>query len=146
LTGRKVGILFADGSSRTQVLDVKAAVEATGATAVLVAQRLYGTIPDEGDLFADAQLAGTPSVMFDAIAIVLESEAAAVLSLDAAAVQFVMDAYGHLKAIGHTAGALPLLDRAGVVHDTGVVKLGDAFIEAAGQRFYEREVLVRLLS
>ena len=32
---------------------------------------------------------------------------------EAAAVQFVMDAFGHLKAIGHSAAAKPLLDKAG---------------------------------
>jgi catalase len=146
LIGRKVGILFANGSSRSTVVKLKSDVEAAGATAVLVAQRLRGTIPDKGELVADAQLAGTPSVMFDAIALVLESEAAEALAQDAAAVQFVMDAYGHLKAIGCTPGAQPLLDRAGVVSDAGIVDLDSGFADAASKRFYEREPSVRLLA
>jgi catalase len=39
---------------------------------------------------------------------------------EAAAVQFVMDAFGHLKAIGHTPEAKPLLDKAGIEPDAGV--------------------------
>jgi catalase len=145
LIGRKVGILFAEGSSRSDVLDTKAAVEAAGATAVLVAQRLHGVTSDN-DLVADAQLAGTPSVMFDAIALILEDDAAKALCNDSAAVQFVMDAFGHLKVIGFTAGAQPLLDRAGVVPDAGVVSIGGEFISRAGSRIYDREPSVRLLA
>lgn len=63
-----------------------------------------------------------------------------------AAVQFVMDAYSHLKAIGHTAGAAALLDKAGVVADDGVMELGPGFIEAAACRFYDREPKVRTLA
>ena len=62
-----------------------------------------------------------------------------------AAVQFVLDAYGHLKAIGHTDDAKPLLDKAGVTPDKGVVGLGAPFIAAAKKRFFEREPSVRIL-
>jgi catalase len=56
-------------------------------------------------LAADGQLAGTPSVTVDAIALVLALAAAEMLAKDGAAVQFVMDAFGHLKAFGATDGA-----------------------------------------
>ena len=48
---------------------------------------------------ADGQLAGTPSVVFDAIAVVLSDAGAAALGKEAAAIDFVRDAFGHLKAI-----------------------------------------------
>jgi hypothetical protein len=51
------------------------------------------------------QLAGTPSVLFDAVAIVLSDEGAKELSLESAAVDFVRDAFGHLKAIAADQGA-----------------------------------------
>ena len=63
-----------------------------------------------------------------------------------AAVQFAMDAFGHLKAIGASAAAKPLLNKAGVDPDEGVTDLGDAFIKAAAQRFYDREPNVRDLA
>ena len=63
-----------------------------------------------------------------------------------AAVQFVMDAFGHLKAIGATDAAKPLLDKAGVEADEGVTALGAEFLAAAGKRFFDREPKVRTLA
>jgi catalase len=57
-----------------------------------------------------------------------------------------MDAFGHLKAIGASEAAKPLLDRAGVKHDEGVTGLGKDFVEAARQRFWDREPNVRTLA
>jgi catalase len=139
LTGRKVGILFTDGSSSTTIAKLAADVRAAGATPVLIAPRLLhiGTKPKAMD--ADGQLAGTPSVTCDAIAIVVNEQGAAALAADAGAVQFVADAYAHLKAIGHTPQAQLLLDRAHVAPGDGVGDLGPDFIDAAGRRHYLRE-------
>ena len=60
--------------------------------------------------------------------------------------QFVMDAFGHLKAIGATAGAKPLLDKAGVVADAGVTGVDKSFVSAAKKRFWDREPSVRVLA
>ena len=68
------------------------------------------------------------------------------MAKDGAAVQFVMDAFGHLKAIGSTKAAQPLLDKAGIVPDDGVTDLGAAFVKAAALRFYDREPKVRVLA
>ena len=65
---------------------------------------------------------------------------------EGAAIQFVMDAFGHLKAIGHSDAAQPLLDKAGVVPDEGVTDLSSAFVEAAAKRFFAREPSVRTLA
>ena len=76
---------------------------------------------------------------------VLSDTACAKLVKEGAAVQWVMDAFGHLKAIGHNAAAKPLLDKAGVEPDDGVVPL-DAFVEAAKHRYWDRESQVRTLA
>ncbi len=146
LQGRKVGILFTDGSPRTQVDRVAESVRAAGGTPLLIAPliRSIATTPSPSD--ADAQLAGTPSVTCDAIAIVLNEAGAAALCEDAAAVAFVADAFAHLKAIGHTPAATRLLERANVRVDAGVTGLGKAFVSAAGRRFFEREPSVRNLA
>jgi catalase len=65
---------------------------------------------------------------------------------EAAAVQFVMDAFGHLKAIGASKAAKPLLDKAGVVPDEGVTGLNKDFVEAARMRFWDREPSLRKLA
>ncbi|RZM11839.1 MAG: catalase HPII, partial [Sphingomonas sp.] len=94
---------------------------------------------------ADAQLFGQPSVTVDACAVVLSAEATAKLVKEGAAVQWVMDGFGHLKAIGANAEAKPLLDKAGVEADEGVTDL-DGFVEAAKKRYWDREPNVRTLA
>jgi len=54
-------------------------------------------------------------------------------------VQFVMDAVGHLRAIGTTDVVKPLLDKTGVEPDDCVTGLSDDFIAAAKKCFYARE-------
>jgi catalase len=112
-----------------------------GATPVLIAPRLLGIASVSDGLDAQGQLAGTPSVNCDAVALVLIPEAAAQLCNNPSAVQFVSDAYAHLKAIGHSPGAQPLLDRAGVAPGEGITDLGEDFLEAASVRHYQREAL-----
>jgi len=147
LKGRKVGILIADGSDGAVVAKLKKAIEAEGAKAMVIAPKVGGVKMADGSILpADAQLAGAPSALVDAIAVVLSAEGCATLLKEAAAIQFVMDAFGHLKAIGASDEAKPLLDKAGVVPDEGVTDLGKAFIPAAGKRYWAREPNVRMLA
>jgi catalase len=145
LTGRKVGILFSDGSDKGEIQRVKEALNQAGATVMLIAPKVGGIPVKPGKLKADGQLAGTPSVLVDAIALILTDDAANSMCKDAAAIQFVMDAFGHLKAIGHNSGAKALMDKAGIVPDDGVTDLSSAFVKAAAKRFYARERNVRNL-
>jgi catalase len=147
LKGRSVGILIADGSDAKLLDSVVAAVEAEGGRPVRVAPKVGGAKLSNGKIRkADGQLAGSPSVLFDSVAILLSEEGCAALLGEGAAVQFVMDAFGHLKGIGATAEAQPLLDKAGVVPDAGVTDLGDGFIAAAKTRHWDREPKVRTLA
>ncbi len=145
MTGRKVAILFDEGSDKAAIETLKAAVEAAGGTVFTVAPKVGGLKLNGGTMKADGQLAGSPSVLFDAVALVLSAEAAAKLAKDGAAVGFVMDAFGHVKTIGHDAGAKALLDKAGVEPDAGVVSL-DQFATVAPKRHWDREPKVRMLA
>jgi len=145
LDGRKVGVLIADGSYAAQLSAVEAAIKAAGAKVFVIAPKIGGAKLSDGKTRkADGQLAGSPSVLFDAVALVLDEAAAVKLTTEACAVQFVMDAFGHLKAIGASEGARPLMDKAGVEPDEGVTDLGKAFIAAAKLRFFDREPKVRM--
>ena len=147
LEGRKVGVLVADGSDAAEVNGLVKAVTKAGGKPMIIAPKIGGAKLSDGSLLpADGQLAGTPSVMVDAIAVVLSEAGCAALLKEAAAVQFVMDAFGHLKAIGHSEAAKPLLDKAGVEPDDGVTDLGADFIAAGGKRFWDREPGVRTLA
>jgi catalase len=146
LEGRKVGILFDEGSSKAEIERVRDAVVAAGGAAMLIAPKVGGIKVQGGTLKAQGQLAGTPSVLFDAVALVLTKDAATRLAEEGAAVDFVRDAFGHLKAIGCSRDCEPLLRKAGIAEDEGVTDLGKAFVGAAGRRFFEREPKVRTLA
>lgn len=148
LEGRTVAILIADGSDAKTLATLKSAIEGAQAKAVIVAPKVGGAKLSDGKMQkADGQLAGTPSQLFDAVAVLLSDEGAAMLTKEAAAVQWVMDAFGHLKAIGASDEAKPLLDKAGVEPDAGVTGVdGKAFVKAAATRYYEREATLRTLA
>ena len=147
LQGRTVGALITEGSDGAVIKQLREAVTQAGGILKLVAPKVGAVkLKDGSEIKADGQLAGTPSIVFDAVALVLSSEGTKSLLKEAAAVQFVMDAFGHLKAIGHTREAQPLLDKAGVEPDAGVVSLQEGFVQAATQRFFEREPKVRMLA
>ncbi|MFC3058734.1 catalase [Paenirhodobacter populi] len=145
LAGRKIGILFAEGSDKAEIDALVKAVTDAGGTPFTVAPKVGGIKLNGGEMKADGQLAGSPSVIFDAVALVLTEEAAKKLAKDGAAVGFVLDAFGHLKAIGHTAGARPLLDRTGIQPDDGVTDLAH-LPDAAMRRYWAREPSVRDLA
>ncbi len=122
-----------------------------GAQLKVIAPKVAGAKGHGGDVIhADFQLAGSPSVLFDVIVLALSKEGAAMLSKESAAVAFVHDAFAHLKVIGHTAEAQPLLDKAGVVADAGVLAIdghgAKAFLSAATKgRVWGREPTVRTI-
>jgi catalase len=149
LQGRVVGILVNDGSDAAAVAKLRKAAEAAGATVKIVAPKVGGAKLADGTLLvADGQLAGTPSINFDAVAVVLSADGAAALIKEAAAIDFVRDAFGHLKAIALDDGARALFAKAGLEADAGVVKASEAegFVKLAMTRQFAREAGVRTLA
>jgi catalase len=149
LEGRVVGILIADGSNASSIKAVQKAAKDAGATVKIVAPKVGGARLSDGSMaVADGQLAGTPSVVFDAVAVILSDRGAKALASESAAVDFVRDAFGHLKAIAVDAGGATLLQVAGVEPDAGVVDIKDrkGFIAAAMKRQWKREASVRTLA
>ena len=149
LEGRVLAILIADGSDGAAIQTmIKAATDA-GAAVKIVAPKVGGAkLADGSMLAADGQLAGSPSVLFDAVAILLSDAGAKILSKESAAIDFVRDAFGHLKAIAFDPGGNMLLKVADIGRDAGVVNADDtdAFIKAAKTRQWDREKGVRTLA
>jgi len=149
LQGRAIGILIADGSDGDLIKNIKRAAIEAGATVKIIAPKVGGAKLAGGSMMsADGQLAGMPSVLFDAVAVILSEGGAKALSLESAAVDFVRDAFGHLKAIAADEGAKSLLKAANIGKDGGVVSAneGNAFITAAKTRQWNREKSVRVLA
>ena len=144
--GRKLGVLVGPGSDAGLIDALRQAFEAEGATVELVAPRLGGVeAAGGGAIAANHIIDGGPSVLFDAVAIVLAEDAAAELAGKPTARAFAADAFAHAKFMGVTPGAQALLGAAGVQPDGGVVALEGAkacaaFVERCrALRFWERE-------
>ncbi|HEX7817058.1 catalase [Dyella sp.] len=141
LEGRCIGILAAEGSDAEMIDSIRKTCKSEGAMVKLVSPRRGGIKLSDGKVVeADGQLAGTPSVVFDAVAIVLSADAAKVLTGNPDAQDFVHDAFRHLKAIGVDKGGAVLLQHMNIESDPGVVMLSNlkTFIRAAKTRQWER--------
>lgn len=148
LLGRSVGILIADGSDVVAINAIRNAVYDADSSVKIIAPKIGNAkLSDDSLIKVDGQLAGTPSVLFDAVAIILSAEGAKALSKEAAAVDFVRDAFGHLKAIAYDEGGRLLLTLANVSDDAGVVGVSsvDKFIAASMTRQWDREKNIRTL-
>jgi catalase len=145
MQGRKVAILFDEGSDLSSIQSIKGAVEKAGGSVFLVAPKIGPLKVKGGSLKADGQLAGSPSVLFDAVVSILMPPNAERLAKDGAAKQWFSDAYGHCKTIGHCKGTQVILDACGIERDDGVVPL-DQFAAVAPARHWDREPKVRMLA
>ena len=152
IKGRTLGILITDGADAKLLAALRKAVKAEGAAMQIVAPMIGGaTLSDGKRVAADHALAGGPSVLFDAVALLPSDDGAEKLASEATAIDWLRDAFGHLKAIGHVPAADVLFDRAGIGTDAdeGTVSLAEsggikAFIAAAKKhRIWEREPALR---
>jgi len=151
--GRKVGVLVSPGADASLLKKLRTAIEKEGATVEVIAPKVGGVEAADGTMMAAKHMIdGGPSVLFDAVALVLSEEGAERLTGEAAARDFVADAFAHCKFIAFTPGAAPLLRKAGVDPDAdeGLIGLGDAkaiagFIQSCRKlRLWSRETAVKL--
>jgi catalase len=149
LEGRMIGCLIEDGTDTATVLALESAVLKQKADFKIVAPKVGGATGADGKLIeADFQLAGGASVLFDHVFLALSEEGATALAAEAAAVAWVHDAFQHLKVIGATPDARPLLDKAGVLMDEGIIVGADldAYLAAAAKgKVWQREPKVRTI-
>jgi len=116
--GRKLGILLSDGADANLLKVLIDQVDAEGAVFEIIAPKIGGvTLSDGTRAAAKHKIDGGPSVLFDAVAIIVSAEGAALLSLDAAAKDFVTDAFTHCKFIGISAEAEAIFAKAGIAGD-----------------------------
>ena len=148
LKGRKIGALVTDGADGDRVEALRDALEKEGAELAIVAPKIGGVQPKSGKhLAADMALSGAPSVLFDAVAIFGSEEGIKPLLKNSAAIDWIRDAFGHLKVIGYAPAARPLFGKAGIADDLdeGVIEFSAAasierYVAAAKrQRIWERE-------
>lgn len=131
--GRRLGILVADGSDAETVKALQDAMQEVGAQPMIVAPKVGGaTLSDGSVLEADEKVDGGPSVLFDAVALVLSEEGADMLAAMPPARDFVTDAFAHGKFIGYTGGAMALFEAVSLTSklDDGCFPLDDGDTDA----------------
>ena len=145
--GRKLGIYIAEGGDADLVKALKKAAEDAGGTCAIIAPHIAGAKLSDGKMMAaDEKIDGGPSVVFDAVALVMSEASGKKMSGNKPSQDFVSDAFAHVKFIAYSEGAMPLLEATGVADkmDDGVVKIeakADAadFLKQCKQlRFWDR--------
>jgi catalase len=146
--GRKVGILLTDGADADLFTALTSACEKEGVSWEVIAPKIGGvTLSDRKKVAAKQKIDGGPSVLYDAVALVVSEKGAALLAKDAPTKDFINDAFAHCKFIGYSVAANALFQAAGVRDklDRGFVALkdqkdADKFIKACRDlRFWDRE-------
>ena len=147
--GRKLGIVICDGGDAETFQALIKAIAAHGAVFDVIGFSIAPVRLSDGTVVMPKhRIDGAPSVLFDAVAVLLCEEGAAVLAQEPAARDFVADAYAHCKYIGFSAAAAPLLDKAGIGSDLDVACLpldrgaeAETFVAACGAlRYWPREL------
>jgi catalase len=146
--GRKIGALITDGVNAELIAALRAAFEEEGALIDFVAPAIGGVEANDGTwIEAGQKIDGGPSVLYDAVALLISEAGAKMLVEDGAARDFISDAYMHAKFIGYVPAAASVLQRAigNVPRDDGFIELDDskkmaAFVQACRQlRHWGRE-------
>jgi catalase len=123
LKGRKVGLLLADGFDPKLQTALVAAIKKEEATPAIIAPKVGGVVDSGGKkLAAEMALSGSPSVLFDAVAILAGPNGDKSLSSDPDAITFLMDADRHLKAIA-LAGVSGLTKKVQTSGVPGIIEL-----------------------
>jgi catalase len=143
--GRKLGVLVTDGVDAALLGSLRSAFEAGGAMTEIVAPEVGGVKASDGSwIQGDEKLDGAPSILYDAVAILVSAEGVKKLVKKPAARDFVADAFAHHKFMAHAPDAMPLLEKAGIAEDLdeGIIALRGPndvgkFVEACrGLRFW----------
>lgn len=126
--GRKLGIYIADGGDAAVVGALKVAATGAGATVEIVAPHIFGAKLSDGKVMAAKQkIDGGPSVVFDAVAVVMSEASAKRFSKDKPSLDFVSDAFAHAKFVAYVPEVQPLFEAAGVWD-----KMDDGFVDVSG--------------
>ena len=151
--GRKLGILVTDGADIQIFKAFLDSVEKEKASFEVIAPKIGGAVMSDGSrVEAHQMIDGGPSVLYDAVALVVSAAGVADLCKEASAKDFVADAFTHCKYIAYVAEAMPLLEKVGIAGDLdeGTVAIKDkataaSFLDqAANLRFWPRELAVKL--
>jgi catalase len=147
--GRKIGVLVTDGIEAGALETIRSAAGQQQVNVELIAPTVGGVDVGNGARVpADQKVDGGPSVLYDAVIVLVSKHGATELAAMPAARDFVTDAYAHCKFIGYGGDPGPLFEAAGVsqLMDDGFISLEERspaeFIARCGQelRYWPRQM------
>jgi len=124
--GRIMGVMLSDGFDGAALAALEKAVKDEGGLLRFIAPRIGGVSCSNDNMHAVTdQIAGAPSVLFDAVAILPGKDT---LVDNPVAVDFLSDAFSHCKFVGWSAEATELFEACGLddLDDDGLCRLDDA--------------------
>jgi len=128
--GRKVGMLVTDGVDGDLVVALQKALGKEGATFEVIAPTIAGVKARNSSIIpANQKIDGGPSVLYDAVALLVSKEGAEMLAKEPAARDFVADAFAHSKFVAYSEEANSFLTKV-----LGADKLDDGFISVGGAK------------
>ncbi len=151
--GRKIGVVITDGIDAKLIRSLRNAAAEEGATVELIAPAVGGVKAADGTwIDADEKIDGAPSVLYDAVMLLLTQNGAAQTANEAAMRDFISDAFAHLKVIGYLDSARPLMEKAGVSSepDDGLIAIKDGseiswfFFACRQVRIWSRQSKVKI--
>ncbi|MEO8612291.1 MAG: catalase [Chloroflexota bacterium] len=152
--GRKLGILVTDETDIKLFNAFVKAVEDEGSSFEVIAPMIGGVQANDGSwIDASQKINGGPSVLYDAVVLLLSPAGAELLAQESTARDFVADAFAHAKFIGYTQPATALFDKAGIGQNLdeaciSIAKPADAakFLKACSAlRYWARESKVNVV-
>ena len=139
--GRCVALLVSEGADQKTVQQLQHALDKAKVMHKVLAEKVGGvTLNDGSHLKADEKIEGAPSVLFDAVALIMTPKEAKRLAKRKPVQDFVSDAYNHCKAIAYTDGGLFLLENQQLQTDAFTVEVTDAnaLLSKVSDRLWER--------
>ncbi|QCZ94829.1 catalase [Salinimonas iocasae] len=123
--GRKLGIFCCDNTQEKHVSTLTDALKTEGAMHEIVAPTINGiTLSDGTTMEGDQKIDGGPSVLYDAVAVLLSDDQVENICKIPEAKDFVMDAFAHKKFIIYNKAAMKLFDELNLT-----AKMDDGFID-----------------
>jgi catalase len=141
-------VLITDGANAQLVASLREAIAQEGAALEFVAPATGAIEANDGSWIEVGQnINGGPSVLYDAVVLLVSETGAKLLAKDGATRDFISDAYIHAKFIGYVPAAATLVDEAigRDARDDGFIGLNppadaSSFVRTCRQlRFWERE-------
>jgi catalase len=146
---RKLGVLVTDNFDAALFNKLTKAFSKLGAVVEFIVPEIGGITLSDGKLIPGNQnIAGGPSVLYDAVALLVAEGSAAALAKQPAVRDFISDAFAHFKYIAYVDAVNYIFKKIGLADDLddGCINLQskagvDKFVEnCAKGRYWEREM------